>query len=197
MSVKIIKQRDLITSEWSGGKTTELYIFPESSEYAKRNFMFRVSSASVDVLESNFTPLDGIKRYIMPLEGELNLSHKDHHQCTLKKNEVDIFWGNWQTTSHGKVIDFNLMTNGEMPASMMGINLLPTVSIKFDNDYNTSIVYLFKGNAVITQNSLKNILFPGDVAIITHQNDETTTILNASKDNTNQIAIARVNIMEQ
>jgi len=197
MSVKIIKQRDLKTAEWSGGKTTELYIFPESSEYAKRNFLFRVSSASVEVSESNFTSLEGIKRYIMPLEGELNLIHKDHHQCTLQKNEVDIFWGDWQTTSHGEVIDFNLMTKGEIPASMMGINLFPTVSLKFDNDYNTSIVYLFKGNAVITQNSLKTILFPGDVAIITHQNNETTTIVNNSKDNTNQIAIARVDIKEQ
>lgn len=191
MPIEIIKNRDLKTSEWSGGTTTELYIFPENGNYAERNFTFRVSSATVDVEESCFTSLVGIKRLIMPLDGVLELKHKNHHSCVLKKNDIDVFLGDWETSSKGKVTDFNLMLNGDLPASMMGINLYPKLSLKFDHEFKTSIVYLYKGKGVFTHSGCKMIISTGDVAIINHT-DEETIFTNNSPDEICQLAIARV-----
>lgn len=36
--MEIIKPEEYAVSEWAGGKTTQLYIYPQGSEYAKRNF---------------------------------------------------------------------------------------------------------------------------------------------------------------
>ena len=46
--VEIIKPEEYAVSEWAGGKTTQLYIYPQDSEYAKRNFLLRISSATVE-----------------------------------------------------------------------------------------------------------------------------------------------------
>jgi len=98
------------TTAWACGTTSELYIYPESSFYAEGNFSFRVSTATVDADESIFTKLPGIKRHLMLLEGELTLSHTDHHSIKLSPLEKDFFMGDWDTKSEGKCIDFNLMT---------------------------------------------------------------------------------------
>ena len=57
------------TSAWSGGTTTELGIGPEGSRYADREFLWRISSATVDLEESTFTALPDYDRIIMTLEG--------------------------------------------------------------------------------------------------------------------------------
>ena len=41
-------------SRWTGGTTTELAIFPETSSYMDRNFIWRLSSAVIDTEESAF-----------------------------------------------------------------------------------------------------------------------------------------------
>jgi len=97
------------TSTWSGGTTTELFIYPEDSEYSERNFDFRISTATVEVEESNFTQILGYKRILMILQGELFIEHKNQHSKTLQQYECDEFLGAWETKARGKVVDFNLM----------------------------------------------------------------------------------------
>lgn len=121
--IKVIRKNEHKISEWSGGTTTQLYIYPEESEYNKRNFLFRISSAKVKVEESLFTHLPGIDREIMILEGELELNHEGHHNIKLKKFEKDSFKGDWTTRSYGKVTDFNLMTNKECKGTLEHIKL--------------------------------------------------------------------------
>lgn len=96
-------------STWSGGTTTELFIYPEEAEYSERNFDFRISTATVEVEESNFTQLPGYKRILMILNGELFIEHKNQHNKILQQYESDEFFGDWETKAKGKVIDFNLM----------------------------------------------------------------------------------------
>ena len=108
-NIEIIRENQHKTSKWSGGTTTELYIYPEDSLYGQRNFKWRLSSAKVEVEKSTFTSLPGISRHIMVIEGELFLEHEGHHNATLKAFEQDSFSGEWTTTSFGKVTDFNLM----------------------------------------------------------------------------------------
>ena len=109
--MKLIKSEKLITKNWSGGKTKELYIFPESKLYANRDFDFRISSATVEVSESIFTSLPNYNRILMILEGELFIEHIDHRSINLKQFDIDEFSGKWETHSKGKVIDFNLIMN--------------------------------------------------------------------------------------
>lgn len=108
-SIEIIRKAEQNTSIWSGGTTTQLAIFPKDAVYSERNFLWRISSAKVEVEESLFTHLPGIWRWIMVLEGELRLEHEGHHKAILVPFEQDSFSGDWTTRSFGKVTDFNLM----------------------------------------------------------------------------------------
>ncbi|BBE31211.1 hypothetical protein OSSY52_13520 [Tepiditoga spiralis] len=107
--IKLTEKNKLKISKWSGGKTTELKIYPENSIYEKRNFLWRVSTATVETEKSNFTKLLKIKRILMILEGKIKLIHENHYEKILSQYEKDSFMGDWETKSFGKVTDFNLM----------------------------------------------------------------------------------------
>lgn len=109
LKVQIIKKEDQLTTKWSGGTTTQLAIYPENALYSERNFLWRISSAEVELPESVFTHLPGIKRIILPVTGELYLEHVAKYKKILKPFEQDCFSGDWITRSRGKVTDFNLM----------------------------------------------------------------------------------------
>lgn len=110
MNLKILKKSDFITTKWSDGDTTQLYIYPEDGSYAERNFSFRLSTATVTNEKSTFTKLNGVSRELMILSGEMKLEHYGRYSKVLKEFEQDSFMGDWDTISYGKVIDFNLMT---------------------------------------------------------------------------------------
>ncbi|NEW08579.1 HutD family protein [Paenibacillus sp. SYP-B3998] len=109
-SIKIIKKHEQITSAWSGGTTTELAIYPEHAEYNKRNFLWRISTASIQDEQSLFTCLPEFWRKLMVIEGEVILEYEGSHQVGLKPYEQESFSGGWVTRSMGKVTDFNLIT---------------------------------------------------------------------------------------
>ena len=62
-----------VVSEWSGGKTRQIFIYPPGAQYADRDFIFRVSSATVELDESDFTPLPDYRRFLSVLEGSVTL----------------------------------------------------------------------------------------------------------------------------
>ena len=66
---------DYVCSVWSGGTTTQLLIAPEGAHYAARDFLWRVSSATVELDESDFTPLPEYERLIATLQGGITLTH--------------------------------------------------------------------------------------------------------------------------
>lgn len=96
-------------SAWSGGTTTEIGISPEKSRYADRDFLWRISSATVDLEESTFTALPDYNRIIMTLEGELDLRHGNGRWIHLREFIPHSFDGGEDTVSRGRVVDFNLM----------------------------------------------------------------------------------------
>ncbi len=168
--IKIIKKDKLSTSKWSGGTTTQLYIYPEDELYENRNFTFRISSAKVDLEESTFTKLPNIKRRIMILDGRLKLIHENHHSVTLEKFQQDTFYGHWNTKSYGKVTDFNLMLNENADGFIEYINLEneKTINVYKDDKYNntTEVFYCVKGKINISINNERYELKAGDVAIM-------------------------------
>ena len=109
INTRLITEDEYITTEWSGGKTTQLFIYPEESDYSRRNFKFRLSSATVELEKSEFTKLEGIYRFITPLDGQLKLTHNHIQYIDLKPFEVYGFDGDKNTVSFGKARDFNLM----------------------------------------------------------------------------------------
>lgn len=100
-----------LKTTWSGGTTSQLYIFPEDAQFSEHNFVFRISSATIDVEESSFTSLPSYNRILAILEGNLTLNHVGKPSTQLEKYEHVFFHGSWETTSVGKVRDFNVIYN--------------------------------------------------------------------------------------
>lgn len=101
------------TSQWSGGTTTELFLYPEGGSYAARDFLFRISSATVELRESDFTALPGVERYITPLAGSFTLTHPGLPPVELTPLTAPYrFSGGIATHCVGRATDFNLMLKG-------------------------------------------------------------------------------------
>lgn len=155
---EILHRADYKTTEWSGGTTTELSIAPEGSIYADRDFEWRLSSATVDVEESEFTALPDYNRIIMTLKGGIRLAHNKGEWIDLPEFTAHSFDGGDETVSVGKVIDFNLM----MRKGVCGGDVIPYVLKAGDvrqlhadlsakpEAYNTVLVYCFGGAVTVT-----------------------------------------------
>ena len=91
--MKRLTADDYNVSTWSGGTTTQLAIFPPEAVYADRDFLWRVSSATVDLEESDFTALPDYDRLIATLRGEIVLTHNGGAPLTLRPYEVHAFSG--------------------------------------------------------------------------------------------------------
>jgi len=172
MYKKITKELYKAT-KWSGGTTTELFIYPETASYSKKDFLFRISSAKVEVKKSVFTKLPNISRKIMVLEGNLKLEHKNHHQCELKRFNKDSFQGDWETTSLGKAIDFNLMTTAKCDGDIQHVELSKNeyFRISFENSSKNKSYhyYLYEGKLVNFENDLS--LEEKDSFVIFHESN--------------------------
>lgn len=125
MKFKVLNKADYKTTKWSGGDTREFYIYPEYSSYQKRDFLFRISSAAVNLEKSTFTKLEGVSRKLMILAGDMELVHKDKYNKKLKPFEQDSFEGDFDTESYGKARDFNLMTRLNCSGELKHIKVLP------------------------------------------------------------------------
>lgn len=147
MKTTLLKSDQFQRNVWSGGTTVELFVFPPEASYARRDFRFRLSSATVETETSEFTSLPGISRKLMLLSGNLTVHHEGHHSRILKKFEVDQFEGDWKTSSIGQCTDFNLMTSGNTRGNMSGMELQKGKSqlISPEPESDWQFVYLFSG----------------------------------------------------
>lgn len=147
----IRKEKEFKTSLWSGGSTTELYIYPEDAQYKEGNFQCRISSATVEVDQSEFTSLPGVKRYLSIFSGHLDMIHGEADKVSLEPYEVDCFDGGVSTVSYGKVVDFNLMlkngADGKMEAVKLGMK--DHVTFSPQNGENLLAVYVKTGKIKI------------------------------------------------
>ena len=139
MDILKLSRAQAVTTRWSGGTTTEFYIDPPGSAYARRDFAVRISSATVDLEASDFTLLPDYNRIILPLKGGFTLTFPEdgNRQVTLGPLEQASFDGAWHTHSVGKAVDFNVMARkGSQPAAKRSPGavrspLLPGVSSTF------------------------------------------------------------------
>jgi len=159
------------SSFWSGGTTTELFIYPHESSYLERNFQVRISSATVDIEESNFTKLPDYNRVLMILDGELEIKHQGKYNRKLSQYECDYFDGAWDTSAKGKVIDFNLMTSKSLQGEIKYHKLITHAKFTLNPLLNHKLigVYLISGSLINLKD--KQLVKQGDLIILQKQDD--------------------------
>lgn len=175
MEMLVIQKQSHKTTNWSGGTTTELFIYPRESEYQKRNFLFRVSTATIEIEESQFTKLDEVNRKIMILDGKIELIHEGRYSKNLDKFDTDTFSGEWNTRSIGKATDFNLMTKGNVNGHMLhlGFETENAKKVNFNVKTQKALFYIYSGKLKICDKTVES----GDVIFFeTLSNDKSIDV---------------------
>lgn len=150
MIIRHLKPADYITTKWSGGLTTQLGIAPEGAVYAQRDFLWRLSSATVEDAESTFTALPDYERLISTLEGEIELNHNGGEKLTLRPYEVHRFDGGDDTRSWGQCRDFNLMLRkGKCEGKMRGETLSAHEEKMLHGSRGMLLVYCGEGSVTV------------------------------------------------
>ena len=109
MDYKIVRKENQKEHPWTGGISRELYIYPDGSTIDSL-FNFRVSTASVNTGEYNFTAFKSYKRLLVLLSGSLKLEI-DGKNYYLEPLSHIFFSGDSHTSSSTdkKCVDFNLI----------------------------------------------------------------------------------------
>lgn len=146
MQYRIIKPEEFVPGAWAGGTTTQLAIYPPDASYADRNFIFRLSSATVDTEQSEFTHLPDYDRWLMIFEGSARLVHSSEREVTINPYEYDAFDGGISTVSFGRVTDYNLMLRKGGTGSMKAIGLdenIKEIRIMPQGEYQSGFAGIF------------------------------------------------------
>lgn len=109
LNITRLSAENYAKSQWSGGSTTQMAIEPAGAVYAERDFLWRLSSATVELEESLFTALPDYDRLIATLSAPIELSHNGGERFVLEPYAVHAFDGGAETRSWGQCVDFNLM----------------------------------------------------------------------------------------
>lgn len=151
MTMQHLTPKDYITTKWSGGLTTQLGIAPEGAVYAERDFLWRLSSATVEDAESDFTALPDYERLISTLEGTIELSHNGGEKLTLAPYAVHRFDGGDNTHSWGCCRDFNLMLRkGRCEGELRGETLAAGESKTVQGSEGMMLIYCGAGEVEVS-----------------------------------------------
>ena len=163
MKLTHLKPSDYVTSTWSGGTTTQVAIAPAGAVYADRDFLWRISSATVDLDVSDFTALPDYNRLIATLNGSIDVTHNGGDVIHLAPYHVHAFDGGWNTRSVGRCTDFNLMVrkgacSGEM-LCLEPANTTFDVSVPGNTDL---VVYCAEGSVRVEADGDAVVLAAGE-----------------------------------
>lgn len=121
--ITLLKSNDFQVSDWSGGKTKQLYLSPPTGHYGKRNFDYRLSTATVELAESQFSDLSGFHRILMSLDHTLHLHNASRQEETVLAPFTPYFFeGSDSITSRGTCTDFNLIYSDHYQGQMLAIS---------------------------------------------------------------------------
>ena len=122
-NVTLLRVNDFQVSDWSGGKTKQLYLSPPTGHYGKRDFDYRLSTATVELAESQFSDLSGFHRILMSLDHTLHLHNASRQEETvLAPFTPYVFEGSDSITSRGTCTDFNLIYSDHYQGQMIAIS---------------------------------------------------------------------------
>lgn len=122
-NVTLLRVNDFQVSDWSGGKTKQLYLSPPTGHYSKREFDYRLSTATVELAESQFSDLSGFHRILMSLDHTLHLLNASRQEETVLAPFTPYFFeGSDSITSRGTCTDFNLIYSDHYQGQMLAIS---------------------------------------------------------------------------
>jgi environmental stress-induced protein Ves len=194
MQHRILTSENLTPALWSGGKTTQLFIYPETAEYQKRNFKFRLSTSTVETEKSEFTLLPGLSRKLMVLEGNVTLFHEGHYSKELSRFDTDEFDGGWRTTSIGKCTDFNLMTSGNTTGKLSPVLIEKEQSaiLCIEENRDWLFIYVYSGKTGIELNKKIIVITKGDLLIL---NNLTAGNIEIKGIENSELVLAEINLL--
>ncbi len=181
MKITHLKPENYVISTWSGGTTTQLGIAPQGAVYADRDFLWRVSSATVDLEVSDFTALPDYNRLISTLEGEIDLTHDGGEAIHLAPYGVHGFDGGWQTRSVGRCRDFNLMMRkGECDGRMEAVAAPGTCTVG-GRSQDTAILYCGLGQVTVRAGSQTVTLAQGEALRVDSEEEMVLSLAGTGK----------------
>ena len=122
-NITLLRANDFQVSDWSGGKTKQLYLSPPTGHYGKREFDYRLSTATVELAESQFSDLSGFHRILMSLDHTLHLHNASRQEETVLAPFTPYFFeGSDSITSRGTCTDFNLIYSDHYQGQMLAIS---------------------------------------------------------------------------
>lgn len=158
MKTQIIQKQKIIPTVWDGGETFEYFIYPNGSKYSERNFLFRISAATIRKAPSNFTRFENYKRFLVMLDNKLQITRNSQKE-EYKKLEVFKFDSSDEIVSHSTGNDFNLMISKKVNFSSVQFTDSVVMSHQF--------VFLFAVESIQIWLSEKKInLNPNDLLLI-------------------------------
>lgn len=171
--IRHIFPSDFIVSNWSGGTTSQIAIAPPNAQYAERDFLWRLSTATVKIQESDFTMLPNYSRYISLLKGKIHLSHDGGKVLSLSPYEIHAFDGGSTTHSEGTCVDFNLMLRkGTCKGNLFCLHLaentemtIPTAPLTNDHRH-TMVAYVAKGSGTLSAGTASQVFFCKEAVMI-------------------------------
>ncbi|MFA7447794.1 MAG: HutD family protein [Weeksellaceae bacterium] len=170
INYQIIQKRKLYPSLWDGGETFEYIIYPKDSNYSARDFLFRISSATIQKTPSHFTKFQQYKRYLVMLTNSLEINRNGNLEY-YTENEVFEFSSNDEIISYSLGEDFNLMVSEKIKNSSVEIT-------DFLSHTNSDFLFIFaKEETEIHLNQIELKLQANDLVFIDNRNREFITLI--------------------
>ena len=169
-NVTLLRANDFQVSDWSGGKTKQLYLSPPTGHYGKRNFDYRLSTATVELAESQFSDLSGFHRILMSLDHTLHLHNASRQEETVLAPFTPYFFeGSDSITSRGTCTDFNLIYSDHYQGQMLAI------SDREELSQNEAIQFIYAlSDLMVTGTGLPSLnLETGQLLIVEKETQET------------------------
>ena len=169
-NVTLLKSNDFQVSDWSGGKTKQLYLSPSTGDYGRREFDYRLSTATVEVAESEFSDLSGFHRILMSLDHPLRLLNASRQEETVLDPFTPYFFeGSDSITSRGTCTDFNLIYSDHYQGQMIAISNGQELS----RDDEIQFIYALTNLTVIGDNFPPLDIEEGNLLIVEKETQET------------------------
>lgn len=169
MKITKISKDTLIPTIWDGGETFEYYIYPENSLYANRDFLFRISTATITKVPSVFTKFNNYQRFLVMLDNDLSININGK-EANYTPNDVFKFDSNNDIISHTKGNDFNLMVH-------KNVEIADVFFLKDHIQLNHTCIFLFALNDVsIEVNNEKINLKKNDLVFIENKDQSHITL---------------------
>lgn len=159
LNIHVIKKEMLQAAIWDGGKTYEYFIYPPSSTYVQRDFLFRISSATIEKVPSHFTRFENYQRFLVMIDNSLELVRNGKKE-RYKKHEIFTFNSNDEIVSSSLGNDFNLMVAKDVAKTTICI---PKGKHLCKNNYIG--IFAFEEQEVLIDGNLKH-LKANDVLLI-------------------------------